>query len=534
MDFYRPPSIQGAIDSLGSVYRALRSWKFYPKGHPTRRSSINHAHSSLLLMLDGKSLSLLCGRNGFSFPDGEKLIDSSSMSASLSYELFIRRVQKLTFQGDLYQEDLLDFLRTLALSPEHIHKAGGMDRIMEEHGIRSIWVNEFDLSVIRAKRRTVEIKGIKPQSVDELEESDIYLPSNEFPIAQDDSINPEQELQVLIGRLTTTLEEDRYLLLSRQAIACADLLKSRRELAAIQPLVELLAVHIKDQTRSLTMREYAEFVLEQLLLGDGFLAFIFSRMEVGEGLSRDGLVAVLTAGGASAVVTAVEQMAITSNLAVRKTLSTCMSKLGDQAVPALLSMIGDKRWFIVRNIAAILGVIASKEAVPDLINCLKHPDIRVCKEVMRSLSLIGGADAEAAILSVLRGGNPALQPQAIASLGGMKSVKALPDLLKIVLADDMFLKTLAIKQEALVAIGMIGYPQVTPPLLDMLGSRRLVAPARWKQFRISIVHCLAKLGDRRCLPVLSKMASGTGDLEKACAEALELIERTGSNLHGNA
>src|SRR6266516_1879485 len=78
MDFYRPTTTQCTLVGLGTFYRAVRAWRFYPKGHPTRRSALILAHSVLLELLDGNTLSLVCGRTGFSFPDEASLIDSPS------------------------------------------------------------------------------------------------------------------------------------------------------------------------------------------------------------------------------------------------------------------------------------------------------------------------------------------------------------------------------------------------------------------------------------------------------------------------
>src|SRR5450631_4395593 len=113
MDFYRPDSLQGVLEALDNVYRAFRAWKFYPKGHPTRKNSIRHAHVSMLAVMDGNNLSLICGRSGFSLPESEPLKDASLLSVALSYELFIRRIQKLTFLSDLHQDDLLDLIRIM-------------------------------------------------------------------------------------------------------------------------------------------------------------------------------------------------------------------------------------------------------------------------------------------------------------------------------------------------------------------------------------------------------------------------------------
>ena len=145
MDFYRPPTTQGTLDALGSLHRAVRACKFYPKGHPTRRSSLSLAHAAMLQLLDGNTLLLSCGRTGFSFPDGESIKDPSGVTTALAFELFVRRAQKIAFSRDLFQEDLLELVKILCLPPEAIQQSGGFDTMMDARGIRSIWVNEFDL-----------------------------------------------------------------------------------------------------------------------------------------------------------------------------------------------------------------------------------------------------------------------------------------------------------------------------------------------------------------------------------------------------
>jgi HEAT repeat protein len=234
-----------------------------------------------------------------------------------------------------------------------------------------------------------------------------------------------------------------------------------------------------------------------------------------------------------AVNLAVEKMGVTNNLAMRKTLSTLLVGLGEIAVPPILQMMGDTRWYIVRNLSAILGDIGTSEAIPELQKCLKHPDIRVSKEAIRSLAKIGGRDAEAAIIDVLRGNDPSLFPQVVTSLGGMKSRKSLVDLMHIVCSADLFLNYLPLKINALAAIAMIGDRQVVPVLADMLSRGHIVVPGRWKLFKIAIAGCLARLGDARALPNLKKMASATGELGRACAEAAESIEQRGKQ-HGVA
>ena len=527
MEFYRPPTLQGVLDALGSLHRALRAWKFYPPGHPSRKTGIRQAHAAMLLMLDGNDLTLNIGRKNFSFPDGDVLKDPTPLSASLSYEFFIRRIQKITFLHDLYEEDLLDFLRTLTIPPDVVQKSGGMDKLMTEHGVRTIWVNEYDLSIINAKRQDMETSGNFPQKLDEVENSlgQEYGEELDQPASNPDNFNAHDELLEVLSRLATTLDEDLYLMAVRQAISCSESLKSRNDLAELAPLVELLAEHAGDTNRTENLRECARFGLEQLALGDELLLYMLGHTEARDTFSHEALLAMLSISGPAGITLGIEKMGSSDNLAVRKELTSLLAGLGGAAVPVILKMMQDTRWYIVRNLSAILGEIGIPEAVPELLACIQHSDIRVSKEAIRSLAKIGGREAEAAIVAVLHGKNSLLFPQAIASLGGMKSRKALAELMLIVCGSDLFLNNLSLKIDALNAIALIGDRQVVPVLTEILASRHIFARSRWNQLKIAIVGCLVRLGDMRAVPILKNKAAGSDGLGRACAEAVETIER---------
>jgi HEAT repeat protein len=488
--------------------------------------SIIQAHLSLLRALDGNDLSLRCGRTGFSLPNGEALPDSTRIAASLSFELFARRVQKITFLGDLFQEDLLDFIRIISLAPDDIQQAGGLEKIMQEHGIRTIWANEFDLTVILGKRYEIESRGVVPAGLDELEEDGPDLPAAQESAPPPEDTDPEQALHALLNRLGTTVDEDVYPMLARQGVACCDTLITRHEPALALPLAELFARHTADPGCGKRIAAAARLGLEKLAGRDEFLAFVMESLGAADGVSTQGALAFLAAGGQTAVRQAVDKMAATENPAVRKKLTLLLTRLGESAVAPILSILDDSRWDIVRNLTAILGDIGSREAVPDLERCLRHSDSRVAKEAIRSLAKIGGQQAEEAIIAGLHGTDSALWPQAIASLGGMKSSKGLDVLLQIVCDDDRFLQNLALKCDALTAIAMIGDRQATPCLIQLLESKHLISRKRWSLFKIAIAACLARLDDSRALPALRKKSRGSGELARACAEALGAIERT--------
>jgi hypothetical protein len=468
---------------------------------------------------------LLCGRAGFSFPDGEFLKDASGLSTSFAYELLVRRVQKIVFSEDLYQEDLLEFVKILSLSPEVIQQAGGIDALMAKRGIRSIWVNEFDLPVIRKKRLEIEQSGVIPQGIDETEAAVGTAPVVGQQSPQPDVPPPDHQLQELIERLKTCVNEDIYLMLVRQAVACADNLQSRQEQHLVFPLIELLSSNACDEKRSESIRGCAQFAIEQIITTGEMLQIVLDRIEQGNGLSDMALQTALKAGGVTAITATVDMMGRANSFKTRKTIITALVSLGEAALPVLLDSMHDSRWFIIRNICAILGSIANREALSALSRCMHHPDLRVRKEAIRSLALLGGQESETSILGILRGMDTALHPQAIASLGGMKSRKSLPELIKILFSRDLFLKSLTLKLDTLTAIAMIGDRQVTPHLVALLDERYLLASARGKQLKIAAALCLGKLGDVRAVPALEKLASEGGELGSACSDAIVMIEK---------
>lgn len=526
MNFYRPPTTQSTLAALSTVYRAVRALRFYPKGHPTRLSSPVLAHTAMRQLMDGNMLSFACGRNGFSFPDGEFIKDPSGQSSALAYELFCRRVKKITFYHDLFQEDLLELCKILCLPPELIQESGGIDTLMAERGIRSIWVNEFDLAVIRERRQQVEQEGTIPPSIDEVEadgDSTTVVVEQQTP---EQTVFPaEEQLQVLLGRLTACDDEYIYPRLINQAVDCAANFQSRQDAHLLFPLIELLAFQAGDESRNAEMRDCAQFALEQIIISGFVLQILIEQTGQDNEVSNNALFAALKAGGEVAVRLAVELMGHTSSLKVRKTIITMLIHMGEATLPVLLNLMNDSRWFIIRNICIILGKIASRDAVEALSMCLHHSDLRVRKEAVRSLAQLGGNEAESSIIGVLGSTDTELYSLAIISLGGMKSRRSLIELMKILFSRDLFLKSLPLKIDALAAISLIGDRQAAPLIMSLLEERHLLAAARGKQLKTAAAVCLGKLGDARAVPALEKFVSDGGELGSACMDAIMLIEK---------
>ncbi|HET7186650.1 MAG TPA: HEAT repeat domain-containing protein [Gemmatimonadaceae bacterium] len=139
-------------------------------------------------------------------------------------------------------------------------------------------------------------------------------------------------------------------------------------------------------------------------------------------LTRDGREAALVVlgrtgeDGADAVI---EQLAAEEGRHERLAYFEALVQL-QAGVPTLLHMLGDPRWYVARNAAAILGEMQAREAEKPLAGLLHHDDERVRHAATVALMRLGTARSLPTIQEALKDRAPQLRMQAAAALVGRK------------------------------------------------------------------------------------------------------------------
>lgn len=505
--------------ALTDLHKALKALSFYPAGHPLRGENLGTAHGSLARLLAGQELTLHVSRKGFVNNAGDPLPDVSPMAQSLARELFIRRIQHLTFMADLTDTDLQSFLLLLALDHQQVHAAGGMEKLMSQRGITTIWPNEIDLSVIWQKRQ--ELEAVQEEAE---EEGDAGSLNEDLtpPEAQEEA--REYSLHELLSLMKKESDDNRYLQLARTLIGKTETCKGTGDFAPLLPVMQGLLEQTDDLGKSTIQREYASFSLEQVTAGPA-TDFLLQQLEQRDPSSSEMIYRVLRQLGTKVVYVLVQRLCIASSLLARKALATAIVKIGPAAIPPLVAALQDERWYVVRNMVAILGEICSQECVGELQHAVGHADPRVRKETIRSLLNIGGKEAESTIIGMLDDRDITIVKQAILSLGLMKSQLAIQPLIGIVAQRDLFMKSLPLKKEAIQALGRIGDRRATPYLTGLLQSWHWFAWSRWQELKTAAAAALGQLGDEAAIPALKARMSAGGGLGRACGEAVDNIER---------
>ena len=212
-----------------------------------------------------------------------------------------------------------------------------------------------------------------------------------------------------------------------------------------------------------------------------------------------------------AVEVMLDLLSIAESIRERKALMTVLHTM-PEGFAGVVAMLGDGRWFVVRNVAELMGEHRIAEAVPDLEKCLVHDDSRVRRAAAVALAKIGTPATVEPLRRILKSGDRELRPLVAASIGGPGSRGLAMPLVALAEKED----DPGILKEYYLALGRIGTQDAVNALAmaskpggKLLG-RRPAAP------RAAAVEGLRIAGGKAAVTALEALAD---DADKAIKEA---------------
>jgi hypothetical protein len=114
---------------------------------------------------------------------------------------------------------------------------------------------------------------------------------------------------------------------------------------------------------------------------------------------ENGGAGLLSKHGALAAEALLRKLQVEEGPGRRKILLSLVLRLGEKAVPSILSRIEGQRWFFLRNLCFLLGEIGSPAGIPPLVNLLFAREPKVRREAVQALGKfrMPGPDAVAAL-----------------------------------------------------------------------------------------------------------------------------------------
>jgi len=506
-------------DVIAEIYKSLKASAFYPANHPLRNDIIRQTYQLLLGFLHGKNLALLITRNGLFAAEGGAAIENSLAAKSLARELFVREIQRLCFLPDLSMEEFECFLSLLTADPQKIIADGGMEKALADREIRNIVTNEIDITAVFTKKAVSEDETGEPaQASGMIGESRAIF---ELPPVDD---MEDMEVGEIIEAMKNESGDERYCGLAGLLLSKSRALKAQGGFEELMPILLFLMEQCSDASKGRIRRDAAHAAFAGAAYGE-MTGYLLDCLADRNFKAKENAYGILARLGKKAVDPTIQKLNSSDNIHSRKALATVLIRIGKPAVPALLALLKDHRWYVVRSMLAILGEIRCSECVSELRPTLHHEDVRVVKESIRCLTKTGGPEAVEMLIDLLADQDQSVKGQAIFSLGILKSEKAVDPLMDIVRKRDLFLKTLQLKKDAVRSIGLIGSKKPLPRLMKIVGKRHLFAAGRWRELKIAAVGAIGLIGGEASYDFLLSMAARGGTVGMACGEVIESMNR---------
>jgi HEAT repeat protein len=213
----------------------------------------------------------------------------------------------------------------------------------------------------------------------------------------------------------------------------------------------------------------------------------------------------------------------------RKLLCEVLAEKGKKNVDALGEALEDSRWYLVRNLAMILGMTKEPVAVKYLERPLRHHDIRVRRETVRALDAIRTGDTKKLFLSVLDDHDLTVR---VISLKALRRFKD-PDLFEAVKnsasREELKKKPFVEKKELLETLAVLGGENAFPILSDLFKKGWLLEKDDVSEMRAAAAYGLGLIGSAEATSLLEKeTASRKSVVREACIKALKELEQSGN------
>jgi HEAT repeat protein len=216
--------------------------------------------------------------------------------------------------------------------------------------------------------------------------------------------------------------------------------------------------------------------------------------------NTDQLLALLGRWGQDATDSLIEELTVAETLAERRVLFDALVTL-KAGTPSLLHMLKDRRWFVLRNAAELLGELPTPEAEAPLARLLKHDDERVRRAAAVSLGKIATGNAFSALRAALRDESAEVRLVAATALGSWKRATASHSLV-VALEDEA---DGDVQLQIIATLGRVATPDAVQRLIALTEPGGTLFKRKATAVRLAAVEALAEAATPAAIDALKAL-----------------------------
>jgi HEAT repeat protein len=477
--------------------------EFYPLVHPTLVSALHKLEDALAALGDDLHLDVAPG--GLA-AYGETVARRSPHVQRLAAKLAEHGVRELGLRQHVSAESLGRLLSAVALPPRIVAVAGGLSAALSAAGVSKVEVNG---RLVEPSRLQVTSAPPPPRAAGApagkkgggLDEVTLWSTHDMYQQVQLSARRVETEdLDELRAMLREGTDSSRLEALQRLEYVAQWCLERGMVDRAITVLSDLRADAEGMARRSPSTRGSIMMSMHRIANRSVIEEMVERLGRTRSEDDRAALRGALLALGAEVVTPLVRSLVAASDLSARRAYRDALVELDRVGVPLLEDMIGDERWFVVRNMVGILGEIRSADAVEHFARTVRHSDVRVRRETIIALSKFGGEEAVQQLLVGVADVEASLRAAAALGLGLTKAATAVGPLVKR-LGEESDLETAV---EIIRALGRIADPRAVQALAERASGGSLFSRTPLP-IRLEAIRALGDIGGEAARAVLHRL-----------------------------
>lgn len=431
-------------DFIQTLLNAKKMVNLYQKNNPMYSKAIDNLFAKATDIFQQTGDIVLQIEPQALVANNEQVYSSQEQHNNFAFLFFKEGLRELTFKKDVTKEELEDFLSIISLDDKEL---------LDNDIVSLLWDRNFqNIKHVVDDNVFAEEDGYESKATQQVLEQS--TPQDKIMAAYHDAFTAEDVMRLEIESPSESDYEDVKIRLERDSdIKLYKIINIIFELfwqARDKDELNVITSIMKNMVGYLVNNGHMENVIDILkkisitLNGEGVPAeikeslkevvqhagspdiikamgpFIDSRTDVDEETLNE-FTAYLEK---NAIQSFIELLGELKNYSTRKMVIHILTEIGRKDINVLINGLADRRWYLVRNIVLIIKQIGDIEAAYQLITKVRHTDIRVKTEVIKTIGDLKIAQAISFLEESLNTGEPQVRISAVRAIGHLRSDKA--------------------------------------------------------------------------------------------------------------
>jgi HEAT repeat protein len=523
-------------DIIQSFLKAKKILRMYPENNPIYINTLEDSFGKFKdYFYDKEELCLKIKQNEI-FYDSEQIYFNPEKEDNLALFFFKDGIREITFKQGLTHEEMEEFLKIASLDFSR--------EALDDDIVTLFWEKDFQYiqyvvdDIVLADAEDYEAKAVMEMH-EKASDEDNLLMAYEDAFNKDDTVKDvfiipltDKDLSLLVKELEkdsqdkieklidilfelfyssggrTDSEDNAGFLINalEYSMGHADIHTVTSVMSRLKQITQdrSLGEEIKKQAYKILLFAGSEPMIT--LMGE----VLDSGLEIEEKLFDD-FVKFLDR---NAIVSFMKILGDLQSIHARKIVIDALIFLGTKDIVTLAKGLSDSRWYVVRNIIYVLRKIGDKRAVDYLLKTVRHGDIRVKKEVIRTLGELGGGGVLQALRDCLD--DPDIQVRA-ASLKALSNIgsEAAKRIILNKISDKIFKdRDFGEKKEYFEALSKWKDNEIYDFLVRTIKKKTFLRRAKNYENRACAAYSLGLIGNKNALPILNKCKNDSNKLLK--------------------